>query len=332
MAHGPGRRLGGGAVERRGVPSLAIHNATSILSQDNAVSADTSVTIDGGVLNYHGHADAIGNLTVINGGQVMATVINNATTIVQSGTLTAASIVCDTLVIGSFSGVAADGADQSAMPTTGAPQSIANDLPVLTIAAKEAIAADSGNSRSNAVQPQVDELEVKAILSAPTSTTLSTVRSPLMAPATPLVTSRTSTTTETNSVARLQDQRETPNSKRVIGEPVSKHLSAGIYANFYARTRSDDQHSFLTSSPLSKQFKESVYVELADFLPKPKRQTVSAFATNLRAHSLALFSIEKEIEHDLWQVGIAELLVEKHFYDKGKLPDLVVAGFQKNFE
>jgi hypothetical protein len=91
-----------------GVPSLTVVNATLSVSQDDAVAAGTIVTIDGGVLNFNGHSDPIGNLIVKNNGQANVTAINNTTTTVESGTLTATSIVCDTLTIGTASGAAAN--------------------------------------------------------------------------------------------------------------------------------------------------------------------------------------------------------------------------------
>jgi hypothetical protein len=87
-----------------GVPSLAVHNVTLIISRNNAISAGTSVTIDAGVLDFNGHSDNIGNLLIINGGQAAVTTLSNNTTTVKSGTLTATSIICDTLTIGVVAG------------------------------------------------------------------------------------------------------------------------------------------------------------------------------------------------------------------------------------
>jgi hypothetical protein len=58
------------------------------------------VTVDGGTLDYNGHAANIGNLTLLGDGHVTAMSVNNTTTTVASGTLTAGSIVCDSLIIG----------------------------------------------------------------------------------------------------------------------------------------------------------------------------------------------------------------------------------------
>ena len=105
-----------------GTNSLLIDHATLNLDQNNAISAGTTVTVDGGILNCNAYAQAIGDLTVKNGGQVNAAAISTTTTTVNSGTLTANSIVCDTLTIGSTSGASA-GSEQS--PVTAASLTIA---------------------------------------------------------------------------------------------------------------------------------------------------------------------------------------------------------------
>ena len=83
-----------------GTNALLIDHTPLIFDRDDAISAGTNVTVNGGVLNYKGHADAIGNLTVKNSGQVIGTAIHNTNTTVELGTLSAASITCDTLIIG----------------------------------------------------------------------------------------------------------------------------------------------------------------------------------------------------------------------------------------
>ncbi len=104
-----GRGLGDvmtAAATGTGIAELAIHRATLLLGQEDALSAGMNVTIDGGMLDFDGHAAAIGNLFVRNDGRVTGTAIDNNATTVESGTLTAFSIVCDTLTIGSDFGTA----------------------------------------------------------------------------------------------------------------------------------------------------------------------------------------------------------------------------------
>jgi hypothetical protein len=114
--------------------TLLINHVTFKINQNNAISAATAVTIDGGVLDLNGKTDAISSLllksgSVINGtlvassytiesgtilaaitgsgaltknttGQAGVTAINNANTTVNGGTLTADSIITGTLTIG----------------------------------------------------------------------------------------------------------------------------------------------------------------------------------------------------------------------------------------
>ena len=118
-----------------GENSLLIDHATLNLNRDDAISAGTKVTVAGGALNFNGHADEIGDLTLTAGGHVHATAIHNTTTTVASGTLTATSIVCDTLIIGSPSGAAnAVTAKAALTPDVAAPRSIASDLSSSTAA------------------------------------------------------------------------------------------------------------------------------------------------------------------------------------------------------
>jgi hypothetical protein len=79
---------------------LLIDHASLSLNQDNAISAGTKVTVNAGILDFKGHTDPIGNLTLTDNGQAYLTGVDNTITTVTSGTLVAESIVCDTLVIG----------------------------------------------------------------------------------------------------------------------------------------------------------------------------------------------------------------------------------------
>jgi hypothetical protein len=96
-----------------GVPFLVIHNATTNVALNTAIPAATQVTIDGGAMNFTGQGNFGGNLLFTNGGQATVTNISNNSTTVQSGTLTATSIVCDTLIIGSHSAAGANLASDS---------------------------------------------------------------------------------------------------------------------------------------------------------------------------------------------------------------------------
>jgi hypothetical protein len=83
-----------------GVNNLLVDHATLKINRNDAISASTNVTVDGGILDFNGKSSTIGNLVLKNNGNAVVTSIKNATTTVASGTLTATSIVCDSLTIG----------------------------------------------------------------------------------------------------------------------------------------------------------------------------------------------------------------------------------------
>jgi hypothetical protein len=83
-----------------GVNALSIDHATVGINRDDAISAGTSVTLDGGELNFNGHTVDIGDLTILDNGRTDVGVIKSTTTSVTLGTLTASSIVGDSLTIG----------------------------------------------------------------------------------------------------------------------------------------------------------------------------------------------------------------------------------------
>ncbi len=76
--------LGGGSDSL-----LVNNNATLKINQDNAISAGTNVTIDGGVLDLNGNTDTIGSLLLKSGSVINGTLHANAYNI-ESGTVTAA--------------------------------------------------------------------------------------------------------------------------------------------------------------------------------------------------------------------------------------------------
>jgi len=72
-----------------GTNSLLINNATLKINQNNAISADTNVTIDGGILDLNGKTDTIGDLLLKSGSILSGTLHANAYNI-ESGIVTAA--------------------------------------------------------------------------------------------------------------------------------------------------------------------------------------------------------------------------------------------------
>jgi hypothetical protein len=90
-----------------GVTAFTIASARANVLRDNAITLDAAVFVNGGILDFNGHADPIGDLTITANGAVVSPAINNTNTTVRSGTLTVESLVCDTLIIGSTAGAAA---------------------------------------------------------------------------------------------------------------------------------------------------------------------------------------------------------------------------------
>lgn len=74
-----------------GSDSLLVNQATLKISQDNAISAGTDVTIDGGTLDLNGKTDTIGSLLLISGSVLNGTLYADSYNI-ESGTVTAAII------------------------------------------------------------------------------------------------------------------------------------------------------------------------------------------------------------------------------------------------
>ncbi len=67
--------------------SLLVDHATLDLNQDNAISAGTNVTIEGGILDLNGNTDTIGELTLISGSIINGTLYSSSYRI-ESGTIT----------------------------------------------------------------------------------------------------------------------------------------------------------------------------------------------------------------------------------------------------
>ncbi len=72
-----------------GYASLLINYATFKINQDDAISAGTDVTIDGGILDLNGKTDTIGSLLLKSGSVISGTLYANSYTI-ENGTVTAA--------------------------------------------------------------------------------------------------------------------------------------------------------------------------------------------------------------------------------------------------
>ncbi|MCC6126938.1 MAG: cadherin repeat domain-containing protein, partial [Pirellulales bacterium] len=141
-----------------GIPELSLKSATLILDHDGALSPGVNVTVDGGALNYNGHAAAIGDLLVKNDGQVIAAAIDNSATTVALGTLTASSLVSDSLTIG-LPAPAAAGA--SAGLSGSAIEGAATSLPSAATAGLPGSASALGNTSLSRSENRRDEQAIR---------------------------------------------------------------------------------------------------------------------------------------------------------------------------
>jgi hypothetical protein len=111
-----------------GENSFVLRGASFAFARDNAISAGTNVTVEGGTLDFQNHSSLLGRIAVTGGGQIDASVLRGGATTVESGVVTADSIVCDSLVIGAPQPPAAaaagnatstkNGSDLAAVPPT----------------------------------------------------------------------------------------------------------------------------------------------------------------------------------------------------------------------
>jgi phosphoribosylcarboxyaminoimidazole (NCAIR) mutase len=259
--------------------SLLLDHANLTLSEDDSIAAGTNVTIDGGSLNFNGHADITGNLLVKNGGQAVVGAIRNTNTTVESGTLTAVSIVCDTLTIGLPSGTAENSA---AALTADPPPSIPIDLPTETpevpmivnpiattgIVAVDQSMNDTANAAIAAIAMEFASLpaEVAAMQIAP--------------------------------VAGLPVQTERQNLDLVFSQPLfGQPFSQPLFAKTLEVSQPLEDPSiaaFLNSQRMAAELKDSIYETMAGCLAQAKTRSLETSSESRHAHTLALQSIVSE--------------------------------------
>ena len=118
-----------------GIP-LSVTNATLTIDRDNALFADTAVTLDGGVFNFGGFTSPMGNLTLIGNAQAQLPAVNNSITEVTSGTLTVGTILSDSLFIGTHSAAASTPIVSTSAPLDVAPTKMIDNPPAQAAAEK----------------------------------------------------------------------------------------------------------------------------------------------------------------------------------------------------
>jgi hypothetical protein len=284
-----------------GANSLWLDHVTLVLARDEAISAGTKVTVDGSMLDFNGHADSIGNLTLTNGGQAHVTALVNTATTVTSGTLTATSIVCDTLTIGSPS-VAAVQADNShtVVPLIDeTPPTIVSETSASTVSENTAIDSTAIENMS-AVEQAIPETAVAATTPAtPAAPVLSALEVSWIAPADLPVAGQATSNSEIISAAPLPKQAD----RQDAGRPqplLQKPFGRTIIAEVNAKPRIDNQFAQALSRPsfVIERLHDSIYEELTDFLVRTKKQLFAVASVSQSTHILALQSIAREFQHN----------------------------------
>ena len=271
-----------------GNDNLLVDHTTLNIGRDDAISAGTNVTVIGGVLNFNGHNDAIGDLTVTDNGQANVTSINNTTTTVASGTLTAVSIVCDTLIIGSSTGTAASAAT-TVEPAIDVPQSAASDLPVSATDEKGMLPSprndDSAREeRSIASTAEIAAALVEPNLAVPFKTGVPTNASDVSPPL-----CQAASIQQIVSIAQLSEQLESrgnESAQRPHRKPGIGAMNAGL--NLTSRFNNQSAQVFSSQSPAIDRLKDLVYEELTEPLAKAGKQSPPALTGDRRRRQSCL--------------------------------------------
>jgi hypothetical protein len=291
--------------------ALALDHSTIILQKDNAISAGTTVTVDGGVLNFNGHADQIGDLIVKNNGQVLGGSIRNGTTTVSSGILAVSSIVCDSLIIGTAPGITTDAVDPNS-----AKDAILQDAEPLrlitpTFVEKTAIASTPDGSKTIFGQPimeQVDENAACSITNSPNdeASTIAVVPGSVI-----------------SDPSMLTDDVDRAVTSILIGSTAEvKQLPVGKTTQF------DDRYSFFRPNPLTRRIIDSVYGESTVSPARQKRQPSIVLNPSQNARSLALQSLADEYRQSATiEQEETEMFTVKYFRKQEKLAQVAVDEF-----
>jgi hypothetical protein len=298
------------------------------LNQGGDISAGTNVTVNGGVLNFNGHTTGIGDLTITGGGQVFATAINNNTITVASGTLTAVSIVCDTLTIGSSTGAAASAATM-VEPAIEVPQSAASNLPVSTTDKMEAITSPRNDDSAREELSIASTAEIAAALVEPNFAAPFKTGVPTNASDVSPQLCQAAAVQQIVSIAQLSEQLEfrgNESAQRPHLKPGIGAMNAGLYLT--SRFNNQTAHVFSSQSPAIDRLKDLDYVELTDSLAKAGKQSPPALSGDRSVHGLALQSIVREFQQNI-DAGEedSELLAGKRLRKRDQLAKTAVDDF-----
>jgi hypothetical protein len=292
---------------------LLINHLRVIVGQDNAIPSGTAVTVDGGILNYDGHAVAIGNLMVKNGGEVTVASITNSTTTVQSGTLTATSITCDTLIIGFGAG------DSTRTETSTTARRIAAASPAavhnVTLNNNRVVATAWPDCPGIAAQPVAKNIAKAAENAAAIVSVVGEISQ---------MGSRVMPEDSTREIATAM---QLPQDEEFFPQIATRQLSAACYfRNFFAANRDNSfAHAYSRMFDLAKKLEDSGGGELPGPPVATKNQPAIVSATQQSTYSSALESVTKE--YFSIEPEESDLLAVAHFRKQDGLAKTAVDEF-----
>ena len=219
-------------------------------------------------VNDYPAGTVFGSITVLGANYNFLSGISSSGNIqITAGTLTASSIVCDTLTIGSSSGAAAstvstNNANVAVPLVASVPQSVANEFLASTAADNTPIASTKIDSSAIVEQPTTATVNAASALATPSAYVQLTAEAPRIAPSALPGISTTITPTEIASAARLLEQWD--------------RQQGAIETDLYLATRFDNQstHSFSGPSLTTDRPKDVSDVGLSESLTRGKKAIV----------------------------------------------------------
>ena len=287
-----------------GTNAILVDHATLRIDRDGAISPGTNVTVNGGLLDFNGHADNLGSLTLIGNGQAGAAALQSTSIAVASGTLTAVSIVCASLTIGLSSSSAACSAPVITLAARDdVPLAVAGDLS--TELPGDNAKADSApiGRAAEVAQPLPGEAASSIVSAVATASVPLVVKAPRWVPSALLVESEAVSISEIASVVRIPDEPASPRDSQG-SEPfaLDESLAWVLAVNENPTARWNEQRERILSlssfsQPIARP-QESVEEELIVALIKKKKRSAGMATSDRDAHDLALQSVMLEFPHN----------------------------------
>jgi hypothetical protein len=274
-----------------------------------------AITVSGG--NYHFLNNAIKSTTV--------EVQGNAV-------LTATSIVCDTLIIGSTAATAAVAANTAAPRTGNLPQSVAGNFPASEPVGKSLITSAAIDSATFVEQPIATKADAATVLGT-SMVSIAPEAAPIIPSAMPVV-SQTNSTAKTIPTVRLPEQTERRNRELLLAHPLlQEYFTWATSADLYVAARFDAHSlkSFSDPSLTSDRHEYPLYDEMTDSVAKAKRRPLAAIAKDQNARDFAMQSILTGMQYHFETRREAhEPFAGKHSRERGPLAEAAIDEFYVN--